>query len=627
MNLPDDFRQWVADPARTVDELCAAEVLLELGEGIWKGQHKQYGTDWDAKARKRKERAGNPAYRPTIKKKLIDQTIEVAPLIKNFSASWHDDRAIRSLEPLRFFKAIEEIGVTLETDDFSALRELPALRRLNFHEQHNGGGHVIKDLAGLAGLKLQTLGVGVRLPWPNLRAIGELPELETLSVRANLLALRDVGPLPKVKSATFEPDFHCNTPVRNFHDLPDMPAVKHMRINSIAGLEGVEKMPELLGLDLVGPFQDLRPLEKLEKLTWLRLEGGWFMDLAPLARMPRLRELVMVRERPLDLSPLSEAPALREVTVERCAILRTELSALNAGFLPWSLDFVAPEPRPLAPLRVFTYKPDHPDVAESRKAKEADPREEFYGDDQHHRAAEARWFAHELQQRLDALLGEGWGDVTSYADRWAGYRHLTIQRFKDILRMEEIVQSTRELMAMCRFPWHIMVSAEPHGDLSKDMEEIRAQREEQERDWLDRDYDAEQEREEYEEFRQTRRELYERLEREHRLRLLQQQGEEINPADFSPDAKPATVPKAAAAEEEDDDFDDDDEGGLDELDEDDPEQSEFEEEMSFVFDLTENSIWVSAHQRETFEATLGIRAEDWHALPEPPAERPQPRLT
>jgi hypothetical protein len=366
----------------------------------------------------------------------------------------------------------------------------------------------------------------------------------------------------------------------------------------------------------VGPFHDLSPLEKLEKLTWVRLEGGRFMDLAPLARMRGLRELLMVRERPLDLSPLSEAPALREVNVERCAILRTELAALNAGLLPWSLDFVAPEPRAVAPLRIFTYKPDHPEVAEARNVKETDAREAFYGEDHHHRAAEARWFAHELQQRMDALLGEGWGDVTSFPDRWAGYRHLTIQRFKDIFRMEEIVQTTRELMVTSRFPWHIMVNAEPRGDLSKDMEEIRAQREEQERDWLDREYDAKQEREEYEEFRRNRQELYERLEREHRLRLLQQQGEEINPADFSPGAKPA------AHEGDEDDFDEGDDGFEDE-----PEQSEFEEAMSFVFDLTETSIWVAANQRETFESTLGLRAEDWHALPEPPAQRPRPRTT
>ncbi len=627
MNPADEFPKWVADPARTVDELCAVEVLLELGESMWKAQHKQYGTDWEAQARKRKERAGNPAYRPTIRKKALEQTIEIGHLLKNFSASWHDDRPIRSLAPLKFFPSFEEVGVTLEVNDFTPLRELPALRRLNFHEPHNGGGHVIQSLAGLEGLKLQTLGAGLRMPWPDLRAIGELPELETLSVRANLLALRDVGPLRSVKTATFEPDFHCNTPVRNFFDLPEMPKVKHLRVNSIASLEGIERMPELLGLDIVGPFQDLRPLEKLEKLTWLRLEGGWFMDLAPLARMARLRELTMVRERPLDLSPLSEAPALREVNVERCAILRTELSALNAGFLPWNLDFVADEPRKLAPLRIFSYKPDHADVAEARKMTEPDPREAFYGDDQHHRAAEARWFARELQQRLDALLGEGWGDVVSYADRWAGYRHVTFQRFKDILRMEEIVQTARELMATCRFPWQMLVSAEPHGDLSKDMEEIRAQREEQERDWLDRDYDAEQEREEYEEFRKTRRELYERLEREHRLRLLQQQGEEINPADFSPENKPVAPKKKGVEEEEDEDFDDDDEGGLEEYDEDEPEQSEFEEEMSFVFDLTEGSIWVSEHQRETFEATLGVRAEDWHALPEPPEKRPRPRVT
>ena len=616
MNLADDFRHWVADPARTVNELCAAEALLETGEGIWRGQNRQPDTNWDAKAKKRKERAGNPAYRPSINPTALDRTLQIAPLIKHFTATWHDDRPIRSLAPLRFFPTIQDVSATAEITDFSPLHALTGLKRLSLTEPHADGGHIMRDLSGLAGLKVQSLSIAVRAPWPDLRAIAQLPELETLSARANILAFRDVGALQKVKNATFEPEFHCNTPARNFHDLPAMPAAVHLRVNSIADLAGVEAFKGLLGLDLVGPFQDLTPLEKLETVTWLRLEGNWFTDLSPLARMPRLRELVLVRERPLDLSPLADAPFLREVTVERCAILRTELSALNAGLVPWSLDFVAPEPRPIGPVRIFSYRPQDPEVVEALKSPEPEPRAEHYGEDVHYAAAEARWFGAELQHRLDTLLGTGWGDVTSYPDRHPGYRHLPVQRFKDIVRFDEIIEVTRQLMASSRYPWQILVSAEPHGDLSKDMEEIRAQREEQERDWLDRDYDAEQEREEYEEFRQMRRELYERLEREHRLRLLQQQGEEINPADFSPDAKPA--PQTAKGEDADDE--DSDEWEDDEVD-----PGEFEEEMSFGFYLTENHIWVSEHDRETFESTLGIRAEDWHALPEPPVKRPRPR--
>lgn len=618
MNLVDDFRHWVADSARTVNELCAAEVLLEIGEGIWKGKNRQPDVNWDAKARKRKERAGNPAYRPSINQKALDRTIEVAPILKHFTATWHDDRPIRSLAPLRFFPEIQDVSATAEVTDFSSLHALPALKRLNLTEPHADGGHVMRDFNGLAGLKIQSLSLAVRTPWPDLRSLGQLSELETLTVRANILAFRDVGPLARVKTANFEPEFHCNTPARNFRDLPAMPSIVHLRVNSIADLAGVEDFQGLLGLDLVGPFQDLTPLEKLESVTWLRLEGNWFSDLTPIARMPRLRELILVRERPLDLSPLADAPHLREVTVERCAILRTELSALNAGLVPWGLDFVAPEPRPLVPVRAFTYRPQDPEVAEALKQTEPDARAGMYGEDLHYAAAEARWFGYELQQRLDTLLGAGWGDVTSYPDRHPGYRHLPIQRFKDIVRFDEIIEVTRSLMATSRFHWQILVSAEPHGDLSKDMEEIRAQREEQERDWLDRDYDAEQEREEYEEFRQMRKELYERLEREHRLRLLQQQGEEINPADFSPASKPAaSKPASAEAEEGDDEWEEDEDQDLD--------PSEFEEEMSFGFYLTENHIWVTEHDRETFESTLGIRAEDWHALPQPPTERPRPR--
>ena len=620
MELAEEFRRWVLDPARTSEELCTAEIILESGENMWRAQHQQYRNDWDEQQKKRKERAGNPAYRPTIQRESVDRTVEVAHLLKHFSASWMDDRPVRDLSALHFFPSLEDVSITAETMDFSALHKLPHLRRLSIHEPGTNGGHVITEVNGLAGLKLNFLSLSIRTPWPDLSALAKLPMMESLNLRLNLLALENVEALASVKTVILEPDFHCNTPLRSIQTLPRMPRVTQLRVNSVGNLDGIEQLQALKGVDLVGPYTDLAPLAALKNVTYARLEGNWFMDLTPLTRMPELREILLVRERPLDVGPLADAPALRQVGVERCAIIRTEVSALNAGFLPWSLDFALEEPRPLEPVKLFCYRPQDPEVKESMSVKEPNPREELYSDDPHYAASEARWFARELQQRLTRLLGEGWGDITSFTDRHPGHQHLTIQRFRDIVRMEEVIQTCRELMAICRLPWQILIDAEPHGDLSADMEEIRAQRDEQERDWLDQEYDAQQEKEDYEDFRRMRRELYERLEREHRMRLLQQQGEEINPAEFSPSAKPTA--SKAAAEDDFEDEDEDDEGGL--ADFDDGEPDAFGEEMSFVFYVTEKYVWVAEHMRETFESTLGVRTEDWHALPQPVLERPRP---
>jgi hypothetical protein len=624
MRLAEEFRQWALDPKRTTDELCATELLLEWGESFWRAQNKQHGADHEAQAFKRKERAGNPAYRPKLSKTLIEHTIEMEPWLKSFHHIWHDDRPLRSVAPFQFFHRIEDLNLTLaEVTDLSPLRLLPALKKFTISEPGNGGGFVVKDLKALAGLELTALGINLRAPWPDLRAVADLPKLEILGVRANLLALREIPALLAVTKVTLDADFHYRTPLRNFHDLPAMPKVQSLRIDGIAGLEGVEKLAAARSLDLVGPYEDLTPLAELPGLTYLRLEGERFMDLTPLTKLPHLREILMVREHPLDLGPLADAPALREVFVERCAILRMELSALNAALPPWGLDFLAPEPRPLAPLQFFHYRPQDAEVKEACAAlPEINPRDAIYEGDTHYSMAESRWFGRELQQRLDTLLGKGWGDADSFPNFHPGHRHLMIERFKDIVRFDEILQTVRELIAASRYPWSILVSAEPHGDLSKDIEEIRAQRQEQERDWLDQEYDEEQEREDYEEFRKSRRELYERLEREHRLRLLQQQGEEINPADFSPAAqKPKLTPVKIEADE--DGFEEDNEGDLPDFGD---EPSEFEEEMSFVFVLTENHVWVVEQVRETFESTLGVRTEDWHALAEPPTKRPRPQL-
>jgi hypothetical protein len=402
-----------------------------------------------------------------------------------------------------------------------------------------------------------------------------------------------------------------------------MPKVQRFMVKGVADLGGSERLPNVRNLDLEGPFADLTPLASLEQITWLRLEGEHFMDLTPLARLPNLRELVLVRERPLDLAPLSDSPSLRAVSVERCPILATELAALNAALLPWDDDFLAPEPRKLQALQILHVDSKHPDVqAALAKPKAPDPREAIYGDDRALGTAEARWFAGRLQQRLDALLGKGWGISIGSGSLSPGHHHLDIKRYRDVTRLGEIIHSIRELMAESRFPWELLINVEPHGDLTEEMKEIRERESAGEKPWWEREYDPAEEREDYENFKRNRRELYERFEREHRMRLLQQQGEEIDPDDFSPSSKKTEAKGATGREEDDEEFDDsyDDEEGF----EDEEEDSPLAEELRFIVFLQENVLWVPGHMREKVEYALGRQADEWHELPAPIDERPRP---
>jgi hypothetical protein len=628
MSLPEEFQHWTLDPGRTNDELFTVELLLEWGRIVWGWKHQQPKMhDWDREHAHRKERRLNPAYRPQINREYLAYTVEIwADLKKLHYASW-EDRPIRNLDAIRFFPHLEELHLNdAEIADLSALRELRQLTSLQLHEPHTNGGHVLHDLTAIAGLPaLSKVSISLRRPWPNVSALAELPSLRSLAYCGNVLALRDVSRLDQVEKATFNADLHWKTPLRNLQDLPEMPKVVHLKVDGISDLRGLDRYPEVLNGNLIGPFQDLQPLEALKKCTYLRLEGEQFSNLAPAAEMPELRELLLVRERPLDLAPLADAVALREVNIERCSILRTELSALSATLLPWDGDFLAPEPRALAPVRFLTYQPGHDEMKSLPPADPAnDPRKQFYGNDEAFAHAEARWFAQRLQSKLDEFLGKGWGVVNTSSTDMPGHEHLTFKRFRDIMRFREIVEKLRETAAECRFRWQYLVSVEPHGDLSDD-EDMDEMDEMDREDWLDQEFDPEREKEEWDEFRAQRRLERERLEREHRLQILQQQGAEIDPAEFSPESEKPKTAKASETigeESDEDDLDDDAEGGL-------AEAAPLDDEglgrdLSFVISLDENILWATDHMREDVEYLFGESAVNWHTLPEPPIKRPRP---
>ena len=347
-------------------------------------------------------------------------------------------------------------------------------------------------------------------------------------------------------------------------------------------------------------------------MTWLRLEGKTFMDLGPLARMPALRELRLERDLPLDLSPLADAPRLRQVWVQGCDIIATELASINALLPPWADDFLLPEPRPLAPVCFLAVDRNRED-AKRIAPKRPDLRPAFYDGDLAYAAAESRWFRAELLRRLDGLMGRGWRKREEESSHWSshdrpGYVQVHLNRFEDTFRLREVVQVLRELMAAVRFPWSMLLIIEPHGNLDEDMDEIAARDDED-----DEAAAAKRDRQERLEYRQYTRERQAFLEREHRLRLQQEQGLPIDPNDFFPPPEPEETEEP----EEDDGaavLDEDDDEGADSL----------GARFHLYAHLDEQVLSVGLADTQLAADYYGEPPVNWNELPEPPEQRPRP---
>ncbi len=647
MSLADDFYQWTIDPARTSDELYTAELLIEHGWRLYRHKHKHpFEFNWDAIHRLRRERDENPAYRSRIARAHLEGTVEMWADIKVMPDACGSERPIRDLSALRFFPHIEEISIhCCEVADLSPIVGLRSLRRLNLAEYISPVGHALVDLSPIAGMpQLAEVKLNLDSPWPDLSALATLPALRELNFTGNLLALAAVHSLPAVETAGFDCGQYWTTPLRDLHGLPAMPCVRQLwvgknsciNLTGTTTLDGVERFPHLVNLTISGVFRDLRPLEALRELTYLSLASELCTDLRPLATLPCLREITLIRERPLDIEPLAAAPALREVSLPRCLILETELGALHAGLPPWSEDFLAPEPRPLPPLRWFRYdaKNDESNLIHGNMA-DSNPREKRYAGDPALRSAESRWISAEIRRRLDALLGEGWNTSPSIYN-------LIIQRFQDVQRLPEIVECLRHFSAACLDPLRYFVSVEPHGDIPKDGWGRRRKREPGSLDWLDHGTTLDEEIQEREEHRRHREEHLRRLEREHRHEILRQQGHPIDPKDFSPptgidglgapeplpDEPEDDAPAGAASAGFDTNEGDEDEeegGGIAEPPPPPPGTASLSEELSFSMHVSEQGVFVVEHQLDEALAVLSVAFENWHDLPLPPESRPLPR--
>lgn len=592
MNLAAEFSAWVQDPCRTNDELFLAELLVEAGHQQWRAvTHAPWSSAYHHRLdERRKQRALDPAYRARLSRKKIGQTVEVWPQILRLLTTWGEDFPVRDLAALRFFPQLEELEIQSALKGLAGLAVLTRLRKLKIDDDE------LADLSELARHpQLTDLTLKLDWPWPALASLAQLPNLKQLVFTGNILAFAEVPRLPAVEKAQLGYCWRGTLPVREVAQLPDMPCVCDLQIGAVASLRGLERYSSVEKLALGGPFADLTPIAALPNLRELALHGDRFRDLAPLARLPRLRTLKLDRERGLDLTPLSDSPSLRQVKSD-CKVLATELATLNAalGFIDES-DFLAPEPRPARPLRYLSSRPNDPESKAEPRKDVPDERTAVFGDDPLMGPAEYRWF----KKRVDAALAP-FGDP-----KWietGDLNHMLMVklfRAQEADRVVEMIAVLQPLIRAARFDWGIFIMVECDGDPEEDEWEIP-----------DRSvFDAEREREEWEEQRQRWKEHELAIEREHLMNL-------------QPPTASAPGESAVVADEDELDDTDNQAAEVSRTEEEEADDEDFVDDRSFRIWLDGDIAWLREDELEDARDFLrGAKIEDWHRLPEP-----RPRL-
>lgn len=562
---------WAEDPARTLEERYG---ILRLVEYTW---HYCYRSpdkpmlDWQAMRKAKEKRFYNPAYQPRIDLWQLRVTANLLPEVTRLAFEPHtEDRPVRDLSFLAFLPNLTVLSLAgIEMENLDGLQHLANLRELSIHSDD------LEDYSAVAACReLRKIAIHTQHPWPEIRVFAELPHLEELSWNGNGRALADIPCLPALRRLHIESQHYCSdakNSIRDLHHLPDMPQLDYFWGGWFYRLDGIGRYPTLRFLGIRGWFKSLSGVEALQRLTHLRVTAPRLDEVATLAAMPSVQHFALYSERPQDWGVLMEGETLREVFHDGIEGDQPDFETLRMLIPGYDDVFGLAEPRPIGPIRLIVrgnsedigyldceISPEFPDGPD--------------GWDGHHgmRQSEVWWAAARLHSAVrDAGYLKLQGVRLSYKapnlyDLFSTpppphlRRMLTITILKSeaISHIPGIFQCIRQTLATMRHPWQVYVTVDPEPDADtwdESWKEIRNPTYAEEMEELERER----------EYQRQRREIL--LSDQHRLRLLQELGEDTS--DFKPTPLPARPEEPDYTSEEtedpdDEDEDDDHEGGI-----------------------------------------------------------------
>ena len=455
-----EFSRWALETSRTADErymiwlICETTRYVDFGFRAKENPNaKLRQTPWEYY----KELCLNPGLIPPFSEEDTELAARMIPHTKKFPhyiPSGHDTRPIRDLGALRFFTALEELQLCItEVSDISPLRALTGLKSLMLH---SGELTDLSPLAACTSLRSLSLCLtGATYPafapplfWLDASPLAALQELESLALHTNAALLSGMS-FPKLHTATLS----CsNTVQRDCAFLPDMPALRHLKLDGVQSLAGISRFADLRSLDISGPLRDWGDIAALPKLKCLDVttQCGWPRDVTPLAAAPELRWVRFTGEMPRNYWPLTGAAKLCELEVNGAKTVELDVQAINTALTPWDVVFAQKPPRPIPPLRFVSAdtrllprlpETPHPDCLESPVLF----------------LRELRWMFRKATKAVEDLMGDEYAPCRSdfpgshYVQR---YISTCITTMEAAQRLPEVLDALRRAMAESPHEWH-----------------------------------------------------------------------------------------------------------------------------------------------------------------------------
>ncbi|MES2705839.1 MAG: hypothetical protein V4726_04475 [Verrucomicrobiota bacterium] len=498
-----------------------------------------------------------------------ERAAAMAPWFKKFGP-WLDHECRRIGEAgsvLKFFPALEEVKLGgCDLRDLSFVEALPNLRSLQLSSA------VLEDLRPLmkcAALRHLSLGfTGSQYPclapplyWVDAEPLGALQALESLTLYPNAAVLSGLR-FPSLKSAELSGG---NCVQRDCGYLPEMPALRRLKLEGPQSLRGIGRFPELRHLTVSGPLRDFGDIAELRHLSCLEVDtlDGWPTDVAPLTKLPELLWVSFSNDIPRNYWPLTKAPRLCEAEVPKPLLhespVALDVQAINAVLRPWDEVFHLPEPRAYGRLRFVMVETGGDTRALPERLQEPEP----------------EWLEHPklfhlellwMSRRAQEVLARFDGDVDHARFRQPGESSFTrgisiqIHTLAAAERLPELLDALRGAMAASPHEWRFGIYL--------NLRITKREMTEQEKKWLEQIEEISRSREDESDHERWSRTQQHLIETRFRLRTDQEEGETSHPEDFEPpddirpeswrEAKPVPAGPAAggndSGEEDDPDF-------------------------------------------------------------------------
>ncbi|MES2439937.1 MAG: hypothetical protein V4584_12750 [Verrucomicrobiota bacterium] len=597
--IEHDFLSWANDPARTLEERYG---ILRLAEFTYMRYYQgadKTPLDWATASKAHEQRLYNPAYQPFIDEKQLRITAELLPRVEELNLDpIGEDRPLRNLAFLAFVPNVTSLRLhSFEREDLDGFQHLKHLRVAHLRSDE------VEDYSALAAChELRELHITTHFPWPVLRALSELPHLEILNWHGNSLALADIPSLPALRSLQIQSQYYQNEPknsIRDLHQLPDMPMLDHFWGGWFHRLDGIGRFPKLRFLAIRGFFKSLSGLTALTELTHLRITNPRLEEVATVASMPSVRHMAVHSERPQDWGVLMTSETLREVFHLGFDGDQPDLETLRMLIPPWDDLFALPEPRALEPIRVMVRSSlDDMTGADCDISSDFPEGPEGWDGNLGMRQSETWWVENQLHTALrDAgylkLQGVRMGSnppelyslFSNPPTPWMPRRlSLRILKSEAIGHIPGIFECIRKALSQIRHPWQLHVTVQPDADAEtwdESWKHIPPKSYAQE--MVELEHQLEQKR--------LRKQIF--LKDQHRMRLLQELGEDTEGFKPTPLPAPQENPDSeffSSPDDGDEEYEEDDkDGGIANFD---PEQAANDEVWLSPVDVGDpNSDW------------------------------------